>query len=304
MNVYVIPKLLGAAYFTVADSAQSGGAISALQALGDKGTETSGSAATPASELPAIQAAISKGANGLIVSATDPTALCPTLKRAMAQGITVVTYDSDAPTCRQLFVNQASTSQIGTSEVDTIAKEMGDKGQLGIVSAAASATNQNAWIGFMKQELKKFPNIHLVSIVYGNDDPTTATQVTQGLLQKNPNLGGIISPTTVGIAAAAAVLDTPQYRGKVKLTGLGTPLSLKKFVDDGTIQAFELWNPANLGYLAGYALANVASKKITGAQGQTFTAGKLGSFTVGPNQTVILGPPTVFTKANINQFHF
>jgi rhamnose transport system substrate-binding protein len=302
--VYVVPKLLGAAYFTVADSAKSGGAIAALQSLGEKGTETSGSAATPASELPAIQAAIAKGANALIVSATDPTALCPTLNSAMHRGITVVTYDSDAPTCRQLFVNQASTAEIGTSEVDLIAKEMGDKGQLGIVSAAASATNQNAWIGYMKQELKKYPNIHLVSIVYGNDDPTTATQVTSGLLQKYPHLAGIISPTTVGIEAAAAVLDTPQYRGKVKLTGLGTPLSMKKFVDDGTVTAFELWNPANLGYLAAYAAVELASHKITGATGQTVTAGKLGTFTIGPDKTIILGPPTVFTKANIDQFDF
>ncbi len=304
LNVYVVPKLLGAAYFTVADSAKSGGAIAGLMKLGEKGTETSGSAATPASELPAIQAAIAKGANGLIVSATDPTALCPTLKSAMARGITVVTYDSDAPTCRDLFVNQASTAQIGTSEVDIIAKEMHDKGQLGIVSAAASATNQNAWIGYMKKELKKYPKIKLVDIVYGNDDPTTATQVTEGLLQKYPNLTGIISPTTVGIVAAAGVIDTKQYRGKVHLTGLGTPLSMKKYVEDGTVQAFELWNPANLGYLAAYALVNYASHKITGKQGQKFSAGKLGTFTIGPNKTVLLGPPTVFTKKNINQFHF
>jgi rhamnose transport system substrate-binding protein len=304
LNVYVVPKLLGAAYFTVADSAKSGGAIAALQALGDKGIETSGSAATPASELPAIQAAIGKGANALIVSATDPTALCPTLNSAIKRGVTVVTYDSDAPTCRQLFVNQASTAQIGTSEVDLIAKEMGGKGQLAIVSAAASATNQNAWIGFMKQELKKYPNIKLVSTVYGNDDPTTATQVTNGLLQKYPHLAGIISPTTVGIEAAAAVLDTPQFRGKVKLTGLGTPLSMKKFVNDGTVTAFELWNPANLGYLAAYAAAELASHKITGAQGEKVSAGKLGSFTIGPDKTIILGPPTVFNKANIGQFHF
>src|SRR6516162_8818472 len=97
LKVYVIPKNLGNNYFTIADSAKSGGAIAALQTLGETGTETSGTAATPASELPAIQAAITKGANILIVSATDPNALCPTLKAAMAKGITVVTYDSDAP---------------------------------------------------------------------------------------------------------------------------------------------------------------------------------------------------------------
>ena len=172
LKVFVIPKNLGNNYFTTADSANSGGAIAALQALGETGTETSGTAATPASQIPAIQAAISKGANALIVSATDPTALCPTLNAAMKRGITVVTYDSDAPGCRNLFINQASTAQIGTSEVDVLAKELNDTGDIAIVSATASATNQNAWIGYMKQELKKYPKMKLVSTVYGNDDPT------------------------------------------------------------------------------------------------------------------------------------
>jgi len=304
LKVFVIPKNLGNSYFTTADSANSGGAISALNALGETGTETSGTSATPASQIPALQAAISKGANALIVSATDPTALCPTLQSAMHRGITVITYDSDAPTCRSMFINQASTAQIGTSEVDVLAKEIGDSGQVAIVSAAASATNQNAWIGYMKQELKKYPKMTLVSTVYGNDDPTTATQVTQGLLQQYPDLKGIISPTTVGIAAAAGVLDSAKYRGKVALTGLGTPNELKKYVSDGTVKQFELWNPADLGYLAGYAAVELASGKITGASGQSFTAGKLGSYTVGAGNTVLLGPPYVFSSSNIAQFSF
>jgi rhamnose transport system substrate-binding protein len=304
LKVFVIPKNLGNPYFTTADSVNSGGALAGLKALGETGTETSGTAATPASQIPAIQSAITKGANILIVSATDPTALCPTLNSAMAKGITVVMYDSDAPSCRDLFVNQASTAQIGTSEVDLLAKEIGGSGDVGIVSAAASAPNQNAWIGYMKQQLKKYPKMHLVSIVYGNDDPTTATQVTQGLLQQHPTLKGIISPTTVGILAAAQVVDSPKYKGKVAVTGLGTPNSLKKYVADGTVQAFELWNPADLGYLAAYAAVNFASKKITNASGQSFTAGKLGKYSVGAERTILLGPPFVFNKSNINNFNF
>jgi rhamnose transport system substrate-binding protein len=304
LKVFIIPKNLGNNYFTVADTAKFGGAISALDTLGESGTETSGTAATPASQIPAIQAAIAKGANVLIVSATDPTALCPTLKNAMAKGITVVTYDSDAPGCRDLFVNQASTAEIGTSEVDVLAKELNDTGEIGIVSAAATATNQNAWIGYMKQELTKYPKMKLVATVYGNDDPPTATQVTEGLLEKYPNLKGIISPTTVGILAAAQVVATPKWKGKVLVTGLGTPLEMKAYVADGVTPEFVLWNPANLGYLAAYAAVNLASKKITNAPGQSFTAGKLGKYTIGADHTIILGPPTVFTASNINQFHF
>lgn len=304
LKVFVIPKNLGNPYFTTADSVKSGGALKALQELKEQGTETSGTQATAASQIPAIQAAITKGANALIVSATDASALCPTLKQAMARKITVVTYDSDAPSCRNVFINQADSKQIGTSQVDLLAKQIGKTGEIAVVSAAASATNQNAWIGFMKTQLKKYPSMKLVEVVYGNDDPTVSTQVTQGLLQKYPKLKGIISPTTVGIAAAAAVLDTAKYRGKIKLTGLGTPNSLRKWVKNGTIEAFELWNPADLGYLAAYAAVNHASGTITGKAGQSFKAGRLGTYKVGAKSTVLLGPPYVFNKANIDKFHF
>src|ERR1700760_2240003 len=139
LKVFVIPKNLGNNYFTVADSKNSGGAISAIDSLGDTGTETSGNAATSASQIPALQAAITKGANALVVSATDPTALCPTLSGAIKRKIPVVTYDSDAPGCRSLFINQASTAGIGTSEVDLLAKEIGDSGEIGLVFGPRAA---------------------------------------------------------------------------------------------------------------------------------------------------------------------
>jgi rhamnose transport system substrate-binding protein len=304
LKIYVIPKNLGNSYFTTADSVKSGGACAAAKLLKESCTETSGTAATPASQIPAIQAAIAKGANALIVSATDPKALCPTLDKAMKQHITVVTYDSDAPACRSVYINDALTSQIGTSEVDIIASEIHDKGQIAILSAAQTATNQNAWIGYMKQELRKYPNVKLVTTVYGNDVPTTATQVAQGLLQKYPKLKGIISPTTVGILAAAQVVDAAHDKGKVIVTGLGTPDAMKQYVLNGTCPKFELWDPAHVGNIAMYAAVNVASGTITGKTGQSFSAGSLGKFKIGADNTVLAGPPFVFTKSNVAQFNF
>ena len=304
LKVFVIPKNLGNPYFTTSDSVKTGGALFALKQLREVGTETSGTSATPSSQIPAIEAAITKGANILIISATDPAALCPTLKGAMARGVTVVTYDSDAPACRDLFALQATSQGIGDIEVDIIAKEMGDAGQLAVVSAAPTATNQNAWIVYMKQELKKYPKIKLVKIVYGMDDTATSTTVTEGLLTAYPNLKGIISPTSVGLPAVAAVLDTAKYRGVVQVTGLATPLAMKKYVLDGTCPEFALWNPADLGYLAAYAAVNYASGAISNAPGQSFVGGKLGKYTVGAKDTILLGLPFVFNKSNISQFHF
>ena len=129
--------------------------------------------------------------------------------------------------------------------------------------------------------------------------------MTQGLLQQYPNLKGIISPTTVGIAAAAAVLDTAKYRGKIKLTGLGTPNSLRKYVNDGTIEAFELWNPADLGYLAAYAAVNVASGRRS-RQARPDVHGRQARRSTRSARRARCSSelPFVFNKTNIAKFHF
>jgi rhamnose transport system substrate-binding protein len=307
--VYYIPKDTQNPYEVLADK----GGQAALSELGGKVVVSSGTQDTAAAQIPSIQAAIQAHANAIVIAGNDPKALCPTLNQASAQGIKIIAFDSDVDcgsSPAHLFINQADTKTIGTSEVDTLAKEINSSGQIAILSAAASATNQNAWIGYMKTELAKYPNMKLVKTVYGNDDPATSLTVLQGLLSAYPNLRGIISPTTVGISTAAQYLDTHKSLLKtLTLTGLGLPSQMKSYVKDGTVKEFELWNPSNLGYLAGYAAAALASGSASLTTGSTFKAGKLGTYTVlapaaatGPS--VVLGPPTVFTTANIDQFNF
>ncbi|MDX6421052.1 MAG: rhamnose transport system substrate-binding protein [Trebonia sp.] len=307
--VYFIPKDTQNPYEVLADQ----GGAKALAALGGKVVVSSGTADTAAAQIPSIQAAIQAHANAIVIAGNDPSALCPSLEQASSAGIKILSFDSDV-SCgsspEHLFVNQADTASIGTSEVDILAKEIGSSGQVAILSAAASATNQNSWIAYMKQELKKYPNMTLVKTVYGNDDPATSLTVLQGLLSAYPNLKGIISPTTVGIQASAQYLDTHKsLLKKLTLTGLGLPSQMKPYVKDGTVKEFELWNPSNLGYLAGYAAAALASGTASLTTGSSFTAGDLGSYkvlapTAGVGPSIVLGPPTVFDAANIDQFNF
>jgi rhamnose transport system substrate-binding protein len=310
LTVYYIPKDTQNPYEVLADQ----GGQKALSELGGKVVVSSGTQDTAAAQIPSVQAAIQANASAIVIAANDPSALCPTLNQAAKKGIAIVSFDSDlscGSTPSHLFINQADTETIGTSEVDLLAKQINSTGDIGILSAAASATNQNAWIKYMKQQLAaKYPNMKLVTTVYGNDDPATSLTVLQGMLSAYPNLKGIISPTTVGISTAAQYLSThPDVAKKVTLTGLGLPSQMSKYVKDGTVQSFELWNPSNLGYLAGYAAANLASGTTKLDTGSTFKAGSLGEYKVlapagdtGPS--VVLGPPTVFDKSNIDQFKF
>ena len=303
LKLAFLPKQVNNPYETIVDDAGIAGA----KEFGADAKEVGPSDASASSQISYINTLIQQRMDAILIAANDPNAVCGPLKQAMARKIKVVSYDSDAAKdCRDVFINQASSEQIGRSEIKLVSDLIGGKGKIAILSATANATNQNTWIGFMKDELKKpqYAGLKLVKVAYGNDDDQTSFQQTQGLLQAYPDLKGIIAPTTVGIAAAARYIDSSKYKGKVVVTGLGTPNQMRKFVKDGTVEAFELWNPADLGYLGGYAAAALSSGQITGAEGQTFKAGKLGTKTIGKNGEVLLGPPTVFNKDNIDKFNF
>ncbi|MFJ8345448.1 rhamnose ABC transporter substrate-binding protein [Streptomyces sp. NPDC094153] len=304
LTVGFLPKQVNNPYFTSADN----GGKKALAELGEKYKEVGPSSATDTSgQVSYVNTLTQQQVDAMAVSAQDPGALCTALKQAMKNGIKVVTYDSDTkPECRHAFVSQASAEDLGRTEVQLLARQIGFKGEIAILSAAQTATNQNTWIDYMKQELKdpKYKDVKLVKVAYGNDDAQASFQQTQGLLQQYPDLKGIISPTTVGIKAAAQYLSGSKYKGKVRLTGLGTPDDMRTYVKNGTVEAFELWDPAKLGELAAYTAVALSSGQITGKEGETFKAGAMGAYTIGEDGLINLGKPTVFDAGNIDEFHF
>lgn len=302
VSVVMLPKNLGNPYFDTSTK----GAKAATEAFGGTFSEVGPDSATPDAQVPFINTAAQQGTSALIVSANDPSAICDALDEARSAGTKVVTFDSDTdPECRDLFINQATAEGIAQVQVDMIAEQIGDAGEVAILSASANATNQNAWIELMKEQLAAdHPNITLVDTVYGDDDDQTSFDKTAALLQSHPDLKGIISPTTVGIAAAARYISTSDYKGTVAITGLGTPNQMREYVEDGTVTEFALWNPEDLGYLAAYAADALVTGEITGAEGDSFEAGDLGTFTVDADASVLLGDPYRFNKDNIGDFDF
>jgi rhamnose transport system substrate-binding protein len=300
-NIAFLPKAVNNPYFDTAAS----GAEKAAQDLGGEFKQVGPSEASAPAQVPFINTLMQQKVDAIAVSANDPNALVPALTRAMQSGVKVVTYDSDvAPEGRELFVNQATADEIAKIQIKLISDQIGGEGEIAILSAASTATNQNAWIETMKEELEKpeYKDLKLVKVAYGNDDDQKSFQETNGLLQAYPDLKGIISPTTVGIAAAARALESKN--SDVKLTGLGTPNQMREFVKNGTVESFALWDPGKLGELAYYAAAALVSGDIKGEPGETLTAGNLGEYTIEDDKSIVLGPPTVFDKQNIDDFDF
>jgi len=304
-NIVMIVKNSGNPFF---EAAQKGGQEAATK-FGDKLIFQAPEAATAEGQISIIEALIAQKVDGILISANDKDALVPACKKALGAGIKVICWDSAiAKEGTLLYVNQADPEQIGRIEVQFLGKQLNYEGDIAILSATAEATNQNIWIGWMKEELKdpKYAKMKLVATVYGNDEREKSYDEALGLFKTYPNLKGIISPTTVGIAATARALEDQKLNGKIALTGLGLPSEMKEYVLDGTCKGMFLWNPVDLGYLATYATHLLISGELKGNVGEQFTAGRMGDrkivsdATFGP--TVFLGPPFEFNKDNIEEW--
>lgn len=308
LKIAHIPKLGTIGYFQAADK----GVQRACAELGAECAYKGPTEITAAAQVKEIQAAVQAGYNVLIVAANDKDALVPALKDAMAKGVTVVTYDSDvAQDGRSVFVNQASSEGIGQALAKSASDLAGGAGDIAILSTTPDATNQNVWIDFMKKELAaNYPNIKVVATAYGLDKPEESTTETQGLIQKYPKIKAIVAPTSVGIVAAAKYVSGSASKGKVAVTGLGLPNDMKTYIKDGSNAQASLWDVENFGYVSVYVAKYVrgggdvaVGAKVPSGPGdkgdaeRTVTAGAVGN-------EIILGPATVFTKDNVDEYDF
>lgn len=303
VSITFIPKNLNNPYITL----ELSGAKEAADELGFSYNEAAPLDAGADTQIPFIQTEVQNGTQILAVSPNDPDAVCPALEDARAGGAKIITFDSDsAVECRDLFINQVSVEAVAQGQLEQLYDQIGGTGEIAILSATAAAPNQNSWIAAMEDIIAENDDYEwdLVATVYGDDDDTKSFQEAQGLLQSYPNLKGIISPTTVGIAATARYLSTSEYKGKVALVGLGLPGQMKEYLEDGTVKAFALWDPSEVGYLTAYAGKALLDGTITGAEGDTFDAGKLGTYTVGKDGLVLVGELLKFDADNIDEYDY
>jgi rhamnose transport system substrate-binding protein len=304
-KIAMLVKNVGNPFFDAAHK----GCDEAAKELGDTCIFQGPSTPTAEGQISIIDALVAQKVDVIAVTANDPTALVPSLKKAMDAGIKVVTWDSAVvPEGRQIFVNQADMEQIGRIEVQMMGEEINYTGEIAILSAASTMTNQNTWIEWMKKELEdpKYKDMKLVATVYGDDLREKSYNEAQGLFKSYPNLKGIISPTTVGIAAAGRALTDAGLCGKVQLTGLGLPSEMAEYIKSGCCKEMALWNPIDLGYMATYVSHLMASGKLTGKVGETFTAGRMGDHTTvdegNGGVMTLMGPPFKFDASNIDQW--
>jgi len=301
MKIALLVKSLGNGFFEAANK----GAEEAAKELGGVEIIYTGPTTTTAEgQIEVINSLIAQGVDAIAISANDPDAVVPALKKAQQRGIKVISWDSGvAPEGRIMHLNPSSNELIGKMCLQLAKDHLPDgKGDFAILSATTTSTNQNIWIDEMKKQIKDFPGLNLVTTVYGDDLADKSYREANGLLTSQPNVKVIVAPTTVGVLAASQAVKDAGKIGEVYVTGLGLPSEMAGAIKSGATKEFAIWNPIDLGYSATQIAYHLVKGDTDGAPGSEIEAGRMGKIKVGDNGEAAMADPFVYDASNIDQF--
>ncbi|WP_338825537.1 Autoinducer 2-binding protein LsrB [Moorella humiferrea] len=301
-KIVVMPKLVGIPYFNASEQ----GAKKAGQDLGVEVIYTGPTKADAAEQVKMIEDLITQGVDAIAVAPNDPAALTPVLKKAKDKGILVVDWDTPADkSVVDLSIHQIDDKDYGEHIWDLLVKSMGtDNAEYAIITGGLSAANLNSWINYGLEYAKsKYPNLKLVTDKIPSDEKQqVAYQKALELIKAYPNLKGIIGISTPAPIGAAQAVQEKGLQDKVSVVGTALPNDSKAYLKDGSLDVATLWEPAKLGYLTVALVKDMLDGKRPTDGQEVPNVGKIQVKSDG--KTVIMGPPTDFTKDNVDQFNF
>jgi ribose transport system substrate-binding protein len=197
-------------------------------------------------QIDMLSAELAKKPQAIGFAALDSQAALPLLKKAQAEKIPVIAFDSgvegDIPltTCRTDSVAAAGTA------ADKMAELIGDSGEVAvIVHDQTSRTGIDRRDGFLQRMKEKHPNIKIVSVQYGAGDHLKSAEIAKADIQANPNLKGIFAANE-GSAEGAAI-GVKESGKKLVLIGYDSGKEQKDAIRSGLMAGAITQNPIGIG---------------------------------------------------------
>jgi rhamnose transport system substrate-binding protein len=281
------------------------GAEQAAQQLGLSYTQAGPATADSTEQLRIFNSLVSQGYQAIAISPLDPNSMNPAIAAARKQGVHVITADADAPGSeREVFVQQATDQDLGFAAMDQLAQAMGGSGQYGIISGAPDTQTFNSWSHFIQlRQQTKYPDIQLVGGLRYTASTAQALQEAQNLMTAYPGLKGIIAVPSTAVPGVAQAVRNAGKTGQVAVTGFGSPKTAAQFVDSGVMASTVLWDVPKLGQLTVWAMKQILDGKSFAQENSVPGLDQPVRFGAA-SRTLVMGPPTVFTKANIGNYNF
>jgi ribose transport system substrate-binding protein len=187
-----------------------------------------------------------KKPSGVLVSAADSELLKPEIDNAIAQGIPVITVDSDSPTSKRMMFIGTDNYEAGHRGGALLARQLQGKGNVVVLTIPEQANLRERWHGY-EDALKSSPGIKLVETVNIKGDPRIAFDRTMELIEKNRPVDAFVCLEALACPEVADVLDRKQAKGKVVIAMDTDPRTLE-WIQKGMIAATLAQRPYTMAY--------------------------------------------------------
>ncbi len=140
----------------------------------------------------AVEALTRRGVDGIALSCSEANTVTPSIDKAVAKGVAVICFDSDAPNSQRFAYYGTEDKSCGARTVDELAKAMGEKGTIAILAGNQSAPNLQNRVAGAKAALAKYPNMKLnePGVFYHVETPEKAAEAVLSAQNANPGIQG------------------------------------------------------------------------------------------------------------------
>lgn len=213
----------------------------------------------------AIQNAISSGADGIVISPVDPSAVCTYVDEALDAGIEVCalttqigTGDAEDPVYPETvgLVGHIET-EVGRTAMDIAAEALDRSGKIAIIEGTPGMSDTEGRKKGIDEENKEYPDIEVVSRVCGEGVVDKAYTAMQNIIQSNPEVELVICHSDNMAVGAAKALEDADMTDKVKIVGIGGSKDALDLIKKGEIYGTIMYVPETEAYTALEATAKV-----------------------------------------------
>jgi ribose transport system substrate-binding protein len=197
-------------------------------------------------QIDMLSAALAKHPQAIGFAALDSQAAIPLLKKAQAEKIPVIAFDSGVDS--DIPLTTCTTNNIAAAGLaaDKMAEAIGGAGEVAvIVHDQTSRTGIDRRDGFLARMKEKYPNIKIVSVQYGAGDHLKSAEIAKAMIQANPNLKGIFGANE-GSAEGAAI-GVRESGKKLVLIGYDSGKEQKAAIMSGEMLGAITQNPIGIG---------------------------------------------------------
>ncbi|MEZ4596701.1 MAG: substrate-binding domain-containing protein [Chloroflexota bacterium] len=209
----------------------------------------------------ALDAAIVQQVDGIAIAAINPSAMAPSIDRAVEAGIPVVTILADAAeSTRQAFLG-SDVVRIGQLAAQGIIEATGGTGEVGVIVASLDIENQRLILDAFTAELAaKAPDMTIVATEADNSVLETSAEKVAAILTAHPDVKGIFGiNANVPIAACQVFKERGITAEQVAMVGMDDLEQTLACIRDGTIAGSVAQNFYGAGYLAGDLLTALSN---------------------------------------------